>query len=86
MSAPTMSDDVRRAATSIHVTRPINPDGFYPPKLSAELVDMSVSWLAKARMRGDGPRYVKLGRSVKYQGRDLIEYLNSKKRHSTSGF
>jgi hypothetical protein len=45
---------------------------------------MSTSWLAKARLRGDGPRYIKLGRSVKYQGLDLIEYRKSKKRHSTS--
>ena len=53
-------------------------------KEAARLLKVSVSWLAKARLRGDGPRYVKFGRSVKYQGLDLIEYRKSKKRHSTS--
>ena len=65
-------------------TQTIDPDKLYPPKTTAELLNMSTSWLAKARLRGDGPRYLKFGRSVKYQGLDLIEYRKSKKRHSTS--
>ena len=73
-----------KAATAIPVTKTIDPEKLYAPKVAAELMDMSVSWLAKARLRGDGPRYVKFGRSVKYQGLDLIEYRKSKKRHSTS--
>jgi hypothetical protein len=48
---------------------------------STSLPDIGV---AKARLSGDGPRYVKFGRSVKYQGLDLIEYRKAKKRHSTS--
>jgi len=54
------------------------------PKETTKVLKVSLSWLAKARLRGDGPRYVKFGRSVKYQGLDLIEYRKSKKRHSTS--
>lgn len=65
-------------------TKTIDPDKLYPPKSTAEALDMSTSWLAKARLRGDGPRYIKIGRSVKYEGRDIIEYRKSKKRHSTS--
>ena len=33
-----------------------------PPSDAANLLRLSTSWLAKARMRGDGPPYVKLGR------------------------
>ena len=84
MNASIKSGDVTRSTTAILVTNIINPEKLYPPKIAAELMDMSVSWLAKARLRGDGPRYVKFGRSVKYQGLDLIEYRKSKKRHSTS--
>ena len=84
MSAPIKSDDVTRLATAIPVTKTIDPEKLYPPKIGAVLLNMSESWLAKSRMRGDGPRYVKIGRSVKYLDRDLIEYLKSKKRHSTS--
>jgi hypothetical protein len=84
MNASIKSGDVTRSPTAILVTKTVDPEKLYPPKIAAELMDMSVSWLAKARLRGDGPRYVKFGRSVKYQGLDLIEYRKSKKRHSTS--
>jgi hypothetical protein len=73
-----------KAAKSILPSKTIDAEKLYSPKITADLLNMSTSWLAKARLRGDGPRYVKLGRSVKYQGLDLIEYLKSKKRHSTS--
>jgi hypothetical protein len=66
--------------------RTIDPEKLYPPKIAAELLDMSHSWLAKARLRGDGPAYAKFGRSVKYAGADLIEYRKSKRRHSTSEY
>ena len=36
---------------------------------TAKLLRLSPSWLAKARMRGDDPPYVKLGRSVRYDDR-----------------
>ena len=33
------------------------------PREAADFLRVSESWLAKARMRGDGPPYVKVGRS-----------------------
>ena len=60
----------------------IDPEKLYPPKVAATLIAMSTSWLAKARKSGEGPRFGKFGRSVKYEGRDLIEYRKSKKRIS----
>ncbi len=35
-------------------------------KEASKLLKLSVSWLAKARMRGDGPPYLQLGRAVRY--------------------
>ena len=35
------------------------------PKEVARLFKVSVSWLAKARMRGDGPPYYRFGRSIR---------------------
>jgi hypothetical protein len=45
---------------------------------------VSESWLAKARMRGDGPPYVQIGRAIRYQQSDLIAYIRSRRRLSTS--
>jgi hypothetical protein len=83
-AASSVHRQTERSQPVLLATETIDPDKLYPPKITAELLNMSTSWLAKARLRGDGPRYLKFGRSVKYQGLDLIEYRKSKKRHSTS--
>jgi hypothetical protein len=36
------------------------------PKEFAKVLKVSVSWLAKARKRGDGPPFYRAGRSVRY--------------------
>lgn len=36
------------------------------------------------RMKGQGPKYVKLGRMVRYHSRDLLEYIENSVRTSTS--
>jgi predicted DNA-binding transcriptional regulator AlpA len=56
------------------------------PKEAAEFLRVSVSFLAKARMRGDGPRFRKLSRAVRYLKSDLAEWLKARARTSTSEF
>lgn len=36
------------------------------PKEAARLLNLSVSWLAKHRLAGDGPPYIKMGGAVRY--------------------
>ena len=52
---------------------------------TANLLRLSSSWLAKARVKGDGPPYVKLGRSVRYLESALVEWMKSHQRLSTNG-
>jgi predicted DNA-binding transcriptional regulator AlpA len=54
------------------------------PKEAAKLIRFSLSWLAKARMRGDGPPYIKLGRSIRYTEAALLQWMKSRQRLSTS--
>jgi predicted DNA-binding transcriptional regulator AlpA len=56
----------------------------FTPKEAAKFMRVSVSWLAKARMRGDGPSYVKLGRAVRYDEGGLSDWLKTRARSSTS--
>ena len=42
------------------------PAELLTPKEYAKTAKVSVSWLAKARKRGDGPPFVRFGRSVRY--------------------
>jgi len=59
-------------------------DRLLSPKEAAEFLGMSASWLAKARMRGDGPPYVKIGRAVRYPEGALRQWLKAQMHLSTS--
>ena len=54
------------------------------PTDAARLLRVSLSWLAKARLSGTGPRFIKIGRSVRYLGSSLREYIKMRTRSSTS--
>jgi predicted DNA-binding transcriptional regulator AlpA len=54
------------------------------PSETADLLGVSLSWLAKARLRGDGPRYIKIGRAVRYPESAIRDYLKARTRTSTS--
>ena len=56
------------------------------PKEAAGFLRVSLSWLAKARMRGDGPPYIQIGRSVRYSETVLIHWMKSQQRRSTSEY
>jgi Helix-turn-helix domain len=45
---------------------PNRGDRMLTPKEAVNFLRVSESWLAKARMRGDGPPYAKFGRAVRY--------------------
>jgi predicted DNA-binding transcriptional regulator AlpA len=51
---------------------------------AAAITTISVSTLEKKRVRGDGPPYVKVGKSVRYLVSDLQAYLASQRVASTS--
>lgn len=51
---------------------------------TAEHLRVSQSWLAKSRLRGDGPPFIKAGRTVLYDIDDLDAWLMKRKRRSTS--
>jgi hypothetical protein len=53
-------------------------------KEAGRLLKVSLSWLAKARMRGDGPPFIKVGRSIRYTEAALLQWMKSRQRLSTS--
>jgi predicted DNA-binding transcriptional regulator AlpA len=65
----------RPTATSILLT----------PKQAARHLNLSVSWLAKRRLAGDGPTYAKLGGAVRYAETSLQQWMKGQQRTSTSG-
>jgi hypothetical protein len=57
---------------------------FMTPNDAANVLKVSLSWLAKARMRGDGPPYIRVGRSIRYADVALMQWMKSRQRSSTS--
>lgn len=68
----------RQAWTQLKHRKPINASE------AAEYLGISVSTLSKRRVFGGGPKYLKLGRRVVYDPRDLDAWLNAHRRASTS--
>jgi len=62
----------------------MNKDPLLTPHDAAEFLALSRSWLAKLRLTGDGPPYVKLGRQVRYRLGDLEAWLQGHVQRSTS--
>jgi hypothetical protein len=65
-------------------TSPILETDLLTPKEAAALLKLSESFLAKARMRGDGPRFRKLSRSVRYARTDLSLWVKACAKTSTT--
>ena len=44
-------------------------------KTVAAYVGKSCAWFERARMMGEGPRFVKLGRHVRYRAEDILNWI-----------
>ena len=53
---------------------------------AATYIGVSKSFMEKKRVEGGGPAYFKLGKTVVYERRELDDWLQSRKRHSTSEY
>lgn len=59
-------------------------DPLLHPGRVANILVVSPSWLAKSRMNGTGPRFIKIGRTVRYAQSAVREFILSRQRMSTS--
>ena len=56
---------------------------FLTTKRAAEYLGLRPNTLEAWRCRGGGPRYVKLGRAVRYRVTDLNDWIESRTRENT---
>ena len=59
-------------------------DALLHPVEVTKLLGVSPPWLAKSRLTGTGPRFIKIGRAVRYARSAVRESILSRQRHSTS--
>jgi hypothetical protein len=62
------------------------PDRLLAVSGAADFLQLSESWLNKARLTGCGPRFIKMGRSVRYSLQALEEFKRANARGSTSEY
>ena len=58
-------------------------DATYTQQEAAPKLRKSPSWFERARWAGTGPKFIKVGRSVLYSGKDLNAWLESQTRLNT---
>jgi predicted DNA-binding transcriptional regulator AlpA len=80
---PTISKPTDKAMTTTQKTA--QPDEMLTPDEAAAVLKMSKSWLAKARLTGNGPPYHKLGGSIRYSRTALLQWIKANLHMSTSG-
>lgn len=54
------------------------------PEGASHFTGLAVATLAKLRLTGDGPKFIKVGRVVVYDPNDLLAWLHGNRRNSTS--
>jgi len=59
-------------------------DTYLTPREAAEFLRTSTSTLAKRRLYGDGPKFCRIGRAIRYCKSDLDEFMNRSRVRSTS--
>lgn len=59
-------------------------DSLLTPEQAAKFLNVSTAYLARARVDGDGPAYVKLGRAVRYSESSLRQFIRNRTRTSTN--
>jgi predicted DNA-binding transcriptional regulator AlpA len=59
-------------------------DTYLTPREAAEFPRTSTSTLAKRRLYGDGPKYCRIGRAIRYRKSDLDEFMARTCVQSTS--
>jgi predicted DNA-binding transcriptional regulator AlpA len=66
------------------IAKTIASESLLSTEETARRLGVSTSWLAKSRLRGDGPRFVKIGRSVRYPESFVGDFIRTCARSSTS--
>ena len=79
--AATTARQLKRNSASEPILRTL---AFLTPTEAAGVLKVSLSWLAKARLAGDGPPFVQIGRTIRYSEAALMQWLKSRQRLSTS--
>lgn len=67
-------------------TRHYADDDYVPVEVAAEIGYFSTSYMNKMRITGEGPAFIKIGKSIRYRVGDVRAWLESKRVTSTAEY
>jgi hypothetical protein len=76
--------ECRRSPRRLGGVQNLNEDRFVDDREAAELLHLSRSYLRQLRLNGDGCRYSRFGRAIRYKISDLLAWAATKSVSSTS--
>lgn len=62
------------------------PDPLLPPRELALQENITKGWLDKARCRGDGPPFYRIGGRIYYRRSEYLAWLDERRHTSTSSY
>ena len=85
----TQSPDTKTNPRITEVQSTIHADLCALPRLMnqrdlADYLKKSTAWCERARWAGEGPRFVKLGRHVRYRAEDVLAWIDANARTCSS--
>jgi predicted DNA-binding transcriptional regulator AlpA len=78
--------DKRSEQTAAEIGASDPPDRLYTIEEVAEKLGVSKQWLDIKRSKGGGPRFCRVGRSIRYLNSHLIEFLEQRSALSTAEY
>lgn len=69
---------------SIHPEHLVSLPLLMDQKSLAAYIGKSTYWCERARWAGEGPRFIKLGRNVRYRADDVMKWIEESTRENTS--
>ncbi|ADH85953.1 helix-turn-helix transcriptional regulator [Desulfurivibrio alkaliphilus] len=71
-----MQDQPNHPTTTLPDSATVTLPQLWDQKQLCAYVKKSEAWAERARWAGEGPKYIKLGRHVRYRVSDVLEWLN----------
>jgi predicted DNA-binding transcriptional regulator AlpA len=69
---------------SANISATVAMPQIWDQRLLAKYLSKSVAWCERARWEGTGPRYIKLGRHVRYRVEDVLSWMDQNVHTCTS--
>ena len=74
-----------QSTTTLHPDASVTMPKLWDQKILAAYLGKSTAWCERARWAGEGPRFIKLGRHVRYKAEDVLAWIEQCRTSTSEG-